>query len=160
MSPEQLEFRERNKDSYQKDALFWIDLSSQRLINLNSQLLGFTAILLPLTASIVLSDIKLEEREKWLLVLIWVLLIISIVAGLIQICIDMIYFRGLSRDSSNREKIWSDFSRPIVDLEKQTKKLGQVKESSTHAPLIIQAIALVVGLVVLIFLAGFILFSQ
>ncbi len=158
MKLEEIDLKQRNKDAYQRGAFFWIDLANQRLGDFNRQLLSLAVILLPLTASVILSDLKLREFEKTLLILSWVSLGISVVAGLIQILIDTNYFKDLSRDSSKREKIWSDLFRPIADLEKDTKALGEVKGSSTHDPLKLQALFLLIGLVFIMIIAGSILF--
>mgnify|MGYP001584568581 FL=1 len=160
MKPEELEFRQRSKESYQRGAFFWIDLANQRLGDFNRQLLALAVVLLPLTASISLSSIKLKDFEKTLLVLSWIALGVSIITGIIQILIDTIYFKDLSRDSSKREKIWSNFSRKVTDLEKETKAIGEVKESGSHDPLKIQASSLFIGLILIMVVAGFILFAR
>lgn len=157
---DETDIKQRSKDSYQRGAFFWIDLANRRLEDFNRQLLSLAVILLPLTSSILLSDIKLKDFEKTFLVLSWISLGVSIIAGFIQIGIDVVYFKDLSRDSSKRERIWSDFFRPITDLERETKALGEVKGSSTHDPLKLQALTLFIGLAFIMLIAGFILFSD
>lgn len=156
----EIDLIQRNKDAYQRGAFFWINLANQRLGDFNKQLLAFAVVLLPLTASIILSRIDLNTFEKTLLVISWVFLGISILAGLIQILIDQDYFKKLSRDSSKREEIWSDLFRPIADLEKDTRALAKVNESSTHDPIKIQAIFLFIGLLLIMISAGSILLAS
>lgn len=140
------EIRRRNKDSVQKAAFFWIKLANDRLSEINKQLLSIAFILLPLTGSIVLANKKINFSDKTLLTHGWILLFISIFSGLIQILIDAIYFKSLSRDSSKREKIWSQIDKPISLLASEEKELGEVKGSSTHWPLIIQSFTMFIGL--------------
>lgn len=151
---------QRNKDAFQRAALYWNNLANQRLFDFHKQLLGLATLLLPLTASIVLVEsIKLKEFEKTLLLLGWVFLGISIVAGYIQILMDATYFNYLSNDSSQREEIWSS-NKKIEDMEKETQVLGKTSPSSTVTPLWIQTFSIFVGLSLLMVVAGSLLFKK
>lgn len=147
------EIRQRNKDSYQRAALFWIDLANQRLSSFNKQLLTIAAILLPLTASLVAANfIDLRDFEKALLIIVWISLGFSLVGGVVQIIIDANYFKYLSRDSSRREEIWSG-NDTNEEMTKQTKLLGKTEPTSTHIPLWLQAFTLGQGLLLILVIA-------
>lgn len=152
--------RQRNKDSAQNAALFWIRLANDRLSEINKHLLGLATILLPLTASIVISPIKFREYEKTLMIIGWVFLFISIIAGFMQIVIDAIYFKDLSRDSSKREVLWSDTNSDIRNIDKDIKALGNTPASSTHIPLILQSLAISLGLFLIMLVAVLLLIKK
>lgn len=154
------EIRQRNKDAAQNAAFFWIQLANDRLSEINKQLLGIASILLPLTGSITLADIKLHQSEKNLLTISWVLLFISIAAGFWQIVVDAAYFRDLSKDNSTREVIWSDTKLPFTKMDKKIRKLGHVSSSSTHIPLIVQGITISTGLLLIMWVAYRLLFIK
>lgn len=141
------QLRQRNKDAVQRAALFWIGLANDRLSEINKQLLAVGFLLLPLSGSVVLADIVICECEKFLLGIGWIFLFISIISGLFQIWVDAIYFKNVSRDSSQREKIWSKSGIPIKDLNKKIEELPVPKVLSTHIPLIVQAVSLLLGLI-------------
>ena len=145
--------RQRNKDSVQKAALFWIELANDKLSEINKQLLSLSAILLPLTASVVISPITFREYEKTLMLLGWMFLFSSIIAGFIQIALDAVYFKDLSRDSSKREVLWSDSNRDIRDIEKDVKAIGDTPSSSSHLPLILQSLSISIGLLFIMVVA-------
>lgn len=147
------DYKLRIKEGYSERALFWIDKANQQLSEFNKQLLVLATFLLPLTASVVVTSIKLSESQKIFLMIGWVYLFLSIVSGLIQYFIDANYFKNLSRDSSKREEIWSDLSRPKNQMEKETKDLGKVPEQSSFFPLTLQAFSLVAGIFLIIFVA-------
>lgn len=154
------EIRRRNKDAAQRHALFWVELANRRQSEVVRQLLGLSAVLLPLSASVVVANIELEKIEKILLFSSWVFFFISIVTGFIQIQLDAWYFVMLSRDSSKREALWSDSGRPISEIEKDVKALGKVPEMSTSLPLRLQALAFFIGLICVASVGGFILFRS
>lgn len=153
------EIRRRNKDTAGRNALFWIELANQRQSEIIRQLLGLSAVLLPLSASILLADIKINQTEKILLLHGWIFLLISIIAGFIQIFVDVDYFVKVSQDSSNREVLWST-NRTIRDIEKDVQKLGKVSSSSTDWPLRFQILTFSTGLVLIMVVAVFLLFDK
>lgn len=150
-NPEEEKLRQRNKDSAQNAALFWIKLANDRLSEINKQLLGIALILLPLSGSITLSDETLCYSEKQLLIRGWFLLFISVMLGFVQILVDAFYFKYLATDSSSREFIWSNSSRHVLDSEKEVLMLGKVRAQSTHIPLFFQAVTLFFGLTLIMF---------
>ncbi len=155
------DIRQRNKDAVQRSALFWIKLTNDRLSEINKQLLGLATIILPITASVIAIEFLIpKDFEKNLLIIGWVLMFISIVAGGIQILVDARYFLFLSRDSSSREALWSDPNRSIEDIEKEVKSLGTMPSSSTHCPLVIQALAIFSGLFLIMLVAASLLLGR
>lgn len=156
-----IEFKLSRKDSYQKDAIFWINLANQREFDFNKHLLSLAAILLPLTASVLaLESIKLLQCEKILLMISWVSLGISIISGCIQIWFDSSFFVKLSRDSSAREVIWSNMQLPLSELENRTNQMGKMREKGSVTPLWIQIFALFEGLLLIMFTAASILIRK
>lgn len=153
------EIRRRNKDAAQRAALFWIELANQRQSEIIRQLLGLSAVLLPLSASIILSNTPLDITEKYLLTSSWILFLISIIAGFIQIQIDSKYFVLLSRDSSKREELWSDSNRSVPTIEKEVASLGKVPGASTSLPQYIQAVTFFIGLILVAIVGALILFD-
>ena len=154
------EIKQRNKDAVQRAALFWIELANQRQSEIVRQLLGLSAVLLPLSASVVISNIELDKIEKVLLSSSWVLFLISIIAGFIQTHIDAAYFVMLSRDSSKRKLLWSDSNRNIKDIENDVKALGKVPQASTSLPIYFQALTFFIGLILIAFVGALILFEN
>lgn len=153
------EIRRRNKDSAQRAALFWIELANKRESELAGHLFTLSAVILPLSTSIVLSSIELDWIEKILLVFSWLFFIVSISFGFSQIIIDIKYFVKLSRDSSKREDLWSDSNRSYIDIDRDVTALGKVPGSSTGWPLYVQGITFIVAFIILIIIAILILFT-
>ena len=144
-SKENEELRRRNKDSFKSDALYWNKLSNERIFEITKQLLGIALIVLPLTGTFLLVTKPIPPFSLHLLVLSWIVLTISIISGFVNLWIEAKYFNYLSNDSSNREKIWSDSNRLVEEMDKETNKLGATKPSSSFKPLIIQGVALLIG---------------
>ncbi|MCL5431907.1 MAG: hypothetical protein M1484_02270 [Patescibacteria group bacterium] len=151
--------RQRNKDSAQRAALFWIKLTNERESEIVRQLLALAAIILPLSASILLANITLLQIEKVLLMACWILLFVSIIAGFIQIIIDTRYFLKVSRDSSIRERLWSSTNRSIKDIDNDIVKLGEIPGSSGDWSLIIQGVAFFLAILLLL-AVGFSIITQ
>lgn len=149
-----LDYKLRTKEGYSKRALFWIEKANQQLSEISKQLLVLAIFLLPLTASVVVTSVKLSESQKTFLKIGWAYLLLSIVSGLWQYFIDAKYFKDLSRDSSRREQIWSDLRRSRNQMEQETKDLGKVPEQSTFFPLTLQALSLAAGIILIIFVAS------
>lgn len=147
MASKNEELRQRNKDAAQRAALFWIELANKRQSEIVHELLAVSAVLIPLSASIVIAKISLSVFQQHLLVIIWILLLLSVAAGFIQIAIDSNFFIALSRDASSREKLWSDTQRSVNDIENDVKKLGETPGSSTMIPVYIQAVTFLLALI-------------
>ncbi len=154
------EIRRRNKDAAQHAALFWIQLANERQSEIIRQLLGLSAVLLPLSASIVISNEILSPIDKYLLASSWVFFLVSMVAGFIQIQEDSKYFLMLSRDSSKREELWSDSNHSVPNIERDVLALGKVPAQSTTLPQNIQAVTFFVGLILVMLTGSFILFKN
>ena len=155
-----IEYKWKNKESYSKRALFWIRLANEKIDELNRQLLGLSFLLLPLTASIAITNIPTKEFQKTLIIVSWFFLFFSIIFGLIQIAIDANYFKLLSRDSSRRESIWADFTQSISNLERKTKSLGYMQGSSTFVALCFQIFTIFIGILLIMIVAGTILITK
>jgi len=153
------ELRQRNKDTVQKAALFWIELANKRQSEIEHELLAISAVLLPLSVSFVSTNVILDTTGKLLLSVSWILLLISIVMGFLQILIDSDFFLKLSRDSSKREVIWSDFTKDFEKANKEVEALGRVPGSSAMWPLYVQGISFFVG-VLMLTIIGFSLVSK
>jgi hypothetical protein len=145
-SKENEQLRQRNKDLFHGAALYWNKLANERLFEISKQLLGISFIILPLTGSVVLSDKIISTANFHLLLLGWITLFASIISGFFNLWIEAKYFNYLSNDSSAREEIWSDSSRPVEQMNKETNKLGPTKQASSFYPLIIQGAALFLGI--------------
>lgn len=139
------EIRRRNKDSFQTAALYWNRFANERAIEISKQLLNIALVMLPLTGSIALANKAIPEVDLMLLLLGWIALFISIVSGFINFWLETKYFVYLSNDSSTREEIWSDTTTPIRELNRKTDELGRTKSESSLIPLVIQASALLIG---------------
>lgn len=136
------------------DAKFWIKLANECHFELKKQLLGLATILLPLTASIVVippNTVDIVEQDKNLIISGWLFLEISIILGLIQTKKDIDYFVKVSRDSSLREHLRNVL--PADCAEKAVNVLPSVPPQSTHVPLYFQALALFVGLLLIMAVA-------
>jgi len=144
------ELRRRNKDSFGKAALYWISLANERLFEISKQLLGIALILLPLTGSVILADVKLTHADLKLLVYGWIALFVSISAGFLNYWIEAKYFKYLSNDSSTREEIWSNTTESIKHMDEKTRKLGRTKANSSFIPTAIQGASLLIGLFIII----------
>ena len=139
------QIRQRNKDSFHNAALYWNNLANERVFEISKQLLGIALIVLPLTGSIVLADKKISQCNTTLLVVGWFMLFISVISGFINLWIEAKYFVYLSNDSSTREEIWSDTSTLLSKLDEKTVSLGKTKAESSPVPLIVQGVALFIG---------------
>ena len=108
-------------------------------------------LLIPLSATVItLKNFEINDFEKTLLERSWVLIFLSIILGFIQIIIDSLYFKNLAYDNNQKAKIWSCVGRSNKILESETKKINPTKDSSTHIPLILQAISIFLGLSMII----------
>jgi hypothetical protein len=139
------ELRQRNKDSFQNAALYWNQLSNERLFEISKQLLGIAFIILPLTGSIVLSDKTISTLDSKLLILGWISLFTSIISGFYNFWEEAKYFNYLSNDSSTREAIWSDTNVNTEEMNRKTEKLGKTRPNSSFMPLLVQGAALFLG---------------
>ena len=153
------EIRHRNKDAAERAALFWIQLANERQSEIVRQLLGLSSVLLPLSASIVISKVILNQIEIHLLVLSWILFLSSIAAGFIQIYLDSKFFVMISRDSSKRQELWSEGRRSVLSIERDVEALGKVSGESTSLPQKVQAVTFFLGLIFLMIVGSLILFN-
>ena len=152
MNIEERNFQEKLKLG--NNALFWIKLANKCHFDLKKQLLGLATILLPLTASIVvvpIDTIDIVGQDKNLIISGWLFLALSIILGLVQTKKDIDYFVRQSRDSNLREHLRNVL--PGNSAEKAVSALPSVPPQSTHAPLYFQAIALLVGLLLIMSVA-------
>lgn len=148
------QLRQRNKDLFQKTALYWNQLANERLFEISKQLLGISFIILPLTGSIILADKIISPINFYLLILGWLLLFASIISGFFNLWVEAKYFNYLSSDSSTRENIWSNSSRSVTEMNERTNKLGATKPTSSFYPLIIQIAALSLGVFLIMLVMG------
>ncbi len=147
----------KRQESYRSAALHWNNLANQRLFDFNKQLLGLATILLPLTASIIVVD-GVREFEKTLLIVGWIFLGISIITGCIQIMVDAYYFRDISIDSSRRELIFSS-NKTEPEMQAAVEALGKIPAESTDLPITIQVFTIFVGLLLIMIVAGSLLWK-
>lgn len=159
------EIRQRNKDTHQKSARYWIGLANSQAFEINKQFLTFAALLLTLSTSIIalnnpnnLNYFKLSEIEKAFLLIVWFFLIISLISGIIQIIVDVNFFVYLCRDEGKREATWSQLGKSIAQLWDEEKAIGRTKKNSTFLPLILQGVFLSLAICFLIVIGIFILY--
>lgn len=147
-------------DRFQRAALYWNNLANQQIFELNKQLLGLATIILPLTASVVVIEIiKLREYEKTLIIMGWICLFLSIVLGLVQICIDSVYFNYVSNDSSSREKLWAQ-DKDNNQIKEEVERLGSIKPSSSPTPTLFQVFFVFSGLLIIMLVAVSLLINK
>lgn len=146
--------RQRNKDWAQHSAEFWIELANKRESEIVHELLAISSILLPLTISIILSNIHLETFQKAGIISVWILLLVSISMGLVQIAYDSNYFQKLSRDASKRSELWSNGKKDIHDTDKEVVALGKTPPSSAMWPVFTQAATFILALILIVVLGA------
>ncbi len=150
----------RNKDNAHQSALFWIELANNRLTNICNHFISLAAILIPLSASLVISNNILNFNEKIMLVSTWITLFFSIVFGFLHQLLDVQFFVYLSRDSSKREELWSNTNRGYAQVLKDVLALGTTKNASSHLPLVLQGITFMIGIILISFIGISLLFKQ
>lgn len=155
------ELRRRNKDAAHQSAFHWISLTNKRVLEVNKQLLSLATVLLPLTGSIAAIQSRMDIGKSGRLLLIegWSLLFASIIAGFIQLVIEISFLKRWAEYESKRESTFSNPNLPLENMEKDAQNLPIPSKSSSHIPLIFQAVSLFVGLVLIMLVALRLLFQ-
>lgn len=150
------------KERHFTRANLWNEEVNKTEVGLRSLLFSLAVFLFTFTSPIFLEIKDLSQDKKLLFFLAWVLLISSLIAGLIQIVLDIRYlFKGAERESRG-ERMWS---KAFIDYDEYNLIVGEQKrlyeDFSSHSGqhfLILQATFLLLALLLIFSGASLILF--
>lgn len=144
-------------------ANLWNEDVNKTETGLRSLLFSLAVFLFTFTSPIFIEVKSLSQDERLLFFLAWVLLISSLIAGLIQIVLDIRYlFKGAERESKG-ERMWSrafiDYDEYNRTVREQEKLYEDFSPHSNQHFLILQATFLLLALLLIFSGASLILFK-
>lgn len=154
------EFGFKYKSFHANNAIHWNNLANQRQFELSKQLLTFSALILTVSTTVIVSfsgiSFQSQPLQSFLLLLSWVFSLTSITCGLIQLGIDASYFNYLSNDEGKRESVFS--SLPFNEAKSKTDSMPSTDPRGDERGLCLQQVFFALGLFFITISAIFILF--
>lgn len=143
------------------EALYWNKMANDRLAEINKQLLGLATLLLPLTGSVVVLQVEINDVLKTLLIGGWIFLFLSILTGFIQIFIDAKFFKGYCDYNTERSETYHmNLGSTVAVAEAAVDRIEKPEISSGHLFLILQGIAISLGLLLITVVATSLLIAK
>ena len=153
----------RNYNAHFTRTNLFVELANNTQQNLMNTLFLVATIFLGLTSPLVSDVQSLPGSLRLILFLSWILTILSIFSGLIQVIFDMLFLKDSFISSSKREGIWKDIPEEDGEFDtaiEQSNKIAKLhKVQSTFIPLILQAVFISIAMVLAIIVGGGVLFG-
>lgn len=153
----------KNQELHQKQASHYEDIANNVFIQLTRLFISLNIFLLTFTSPIFIQIKEMSELERILLFIGWIFLLISIVAGIIQLVIEKKFYEGLAKyyytiaglysSADNTEKAFEE-----VEKKKAEETLRGFQYQSPTAPFAIQVFCFMVGLIFILVVFYSILF--
>lgn len=158
-----LERSARNYNAHFTRANLFVGLANNTEQGLSNTLFLIATIFLGLTSPLVSDVQSLSEGHKVILFISWVFTIVSILAGLIQIAINLKFFEWHFKLSNKQESIWSEMPSTNQEFDEAVKKSdAEMAESpiqTTFIPLTVQAVTMVIAIILAMTVGGLALFK-
>ncbi len=147
-----------------EESRYWNTMVNDKTLEINKQLLGIAAILIPLTGTILAlpTQIHLTGEAKMALYIAISFLLVSVINGFADMIVGVRFFRTYQNWKIKEAKIWNKniLSRNINKIEDELDKLVLPPLSSTNIFLILQGIFISIALMLLIGVTIFIIASK
>jgi len=153
----------QNQELHQKQASHYEDIANNIFIQLTRLFISLNVFLLTFTSPIFIQIKEMSELERILLFIGWIFLLISIVAGIIQLVVEKKFYEGLAKyyytiaglysSADNTEKAFEE-----VEKKKAEETLRSFQYQSPTAPFAIQVFCFMVGLIFILVVFYSILF--
>jgi len=155
--------RFQNQELHQKQATHYEDFANNIFIQLTRLFISLNVFLLTFTSPIFIRIKEIAEIEKILLFIGWVFLVISIIAGIIQLVIEKKFYEGLTKYYYTIAELYSSADNTEEALEEVGKKkteetLKNFRYQSSTIPFTIQVFCFMVGLIFILIVFYNILF--
>jgi len=153
----------KNQELHQKQASHYEDIANNVFIQLTRLFISLNVFLLTFTSPIFIQIKEMSEFERILLFIGWIFLLISIVAGIIQLVVEKKFYEGLAKYyytiaglyslADNTEKAFEE-----VEKKKAEETLRSFRYQSPTTPFAIQVFCFMVGLMFILIVFYNILF--
>jgi len=153
----------KNQELHQKQASHYEDIANNVFIQLTRLFISLNVFLLTFTSPIFIQIKEMSEFERILLFIGWIFLLISIVAGIIQLVVEKKFYEGLAKyyytiaglysSADNTEKAFEE-----VEKKKAVETTKNFRYESSNIPISIQIFSFIVGLVFILIVFYSILF--
>ncbi len=146
------------------ESLYWNKMANDRLSEINKQLIALATILIPLTASVLVINQSINNVLRTLLIGSWVFLFASVATGFVQIIVDGKFYKKYCNYEASRSQIYHESMRlrrdDIDAIEERINGLGSLLVSSGHLFLVLQGIPIIIGLLLIMGVAGTLLIAK
>lgn len=153
----------KNQELHRKQAAHYEDFANNIFIQLTRLFISLNVFLLTFTSPIFIQIKEMSELEKILLFVGWIFLLISIVAGIIQLVVEKKFYEGLAKYyytiaglyslADNTEKALEE-----VEKKKMEETLRSFQYQSSVIPFAIQVFCFMTGLIFILIVFYNILF--
>jgi len=141
------------------NALYWNNLANQRQFELAKQLLTFSALILTVSATAIITfkgiSFQSQPLQSYSLLLSWIFGLMSILCGLKQLGVDASYFNYLSNDESKREGKFASLS--FEEARSKVGSMGSTNPRGDEKWLCLQQVFFALGIIFITTSAVFIL---
>jgi len=153
----------KNQELHQKQASHYEDIANNVFVQLTRLFISLNVFLLTFTSPIFIQIKEMSEFERILLFIGWIFLLISIIAGIIQLVIEKKFYEGLAKyyytiaglysSADNTEKAFEE-----VEKKKAEEILRSFQYQSPTIPFAIQVFCFMTGLIFILIVFYNILF--
>ncbi len=155
---------DRNHQSHFARANLYVGLANQTEQGLSNTLFLVATIFLGITSPLVSNIQSLAEGLKAVMFISWVFTITSIVAGLVQILVNLNFFAKAFKLSNEQEGIWANMPDDKKEYDRMVelsdKKVEETELQSSLIPLGVQTCCMVVAILLAMVVGGFALFTD
>lgn len=149
--PDERELMMQAEFQASKETMYWNDKANEKNSEITKQLLGVTALLIPLTSSIVLTQIHINDALKVLLGGSLIFFFISMVFGVIDIYTGHDFFMLYQNFNAARATIYHvKRNKTLDEAETEINKLPLPPMTSNGLPQAFQIASLGVGILLII----------
>jgi len=153
----------QNQELHQKQASHYEDFANDIFIQLTKLFISLNVFLLTFTSPIFIQIKEMAELERILLFIGWIFLLISIVAGIIQLIFEKKFYEELAKYYYTIAGLYSsadDTEEALKEVEKKKveETLRSFQHQSSTIPFAIQVFCFMVGLVFILIVFYNILF--
>ncbi|HWY78924.1 MAG TPA: hypothetical protein VNW29_01060 [Candidatus Sulfotelmatobacter sp.] len=136
------------------ETMYWNKMANDKNSDITKQLLGVTALLIPLTSSIVLTLGSLNDALKVLVGGSLIFFFISMIFGVIDIFLAARFFREYTNFNASRSSNYHQKrNETLQSAEKENEKLKPPPMYSSTLPQVFQIASLGVGILLIIGIA-------
>ncbi len=153
----------KNHELHQKQSIHYENIANDIFIQLTRLFIFLNTFLLTFTSPIFIQIKEISELGRTLLFIGWIFLIISIIAGIIQLIVEKIFYEKIAKYyyilagfyalADNTEKALEE-----VEKKKAIETIKNFQSQSPNTPFAIQVFCFIVGLIFILIVFYNILF--